>query len=82
MVKGEEGEEKGESRADLFRRILALKVGESLVFSPTSWVHGGEVPGSGGQVVEPSVLGSGVMWMKTRKREGEDAGKTVNVVRG
>lgn len=79
MVKGEGDEEKGEKRADFFRKILALNVGESLVFSPTSWVHGGEVSG-GGQPVEPRALGSGVMWMKTRKREGEDSGRTVNVV--
>lgn len=79
MVKAEEDGEKDEGRADLFRRIMALKVGESLVFSPTSWVHGGEVPG-GGQAVEPRPLGSGVLWMKTRKRDGDDAGKTMNVV--
>jgi hypothetical protein len=79
MVKSEEDEEKNANRADLFRRILALEVGESLVFSPNSWVHGGEVSG-GGQVVEPRRLESGVMWMKTRKRDGEDSGKTVSVV--
>ena len=79
MVKGEDDGEKGDRRADLFRRNLALNVGESLVFSPTSWVHGGEVSG-GGQPVEPTALGSGVMWMKTRKRDGEDSGRTVNVV--
>ena len=60
-------------------QYLALEVGESLVFSPNSWVHGGEVSG-GGQVVEPRRLESGVMWMKTRKRDGEDSGKTVSVV--
>lgn len=79
MVKAEEDGGKDEGRADLFRRIMALKVGESLVFSPTSWVHGGEVPG-GGQAVEPRPLGSGVLWMKARKRYGDDAGKTMNVV--
>jgi hypothetical protein len=79
MVKSDEDEEKGGNRADLFQRILALEVGESLVFSPNSWVHGGQVPG-GGQAVEPTRLGSGVLWMKTRKRDGEDSGKTVSVV--
>jgi hypothetical protein len=80
MVKSDEDGENDASRADLFRRILALEVGESLVFSPNSWVHGGGVAGSGGQVVEPKRLESGVLWMKTRKREGEDSGKTVSVV--
>jgi hypothetical protein len=79
MVKSDDDEEKDASRADLFRRILALEVGESLVFSPNSWVHGGEVSG-GGQVVEPTRLGSRVLWMKTRKRDGVDSGKTVSVV--
>ena len=79
MVKPGEDEEKDVSRADLFRNILALEVGESLVFSPNSWIHGGEVPG-GGPPVEPRRLGSGVLWMKTRKRDGEDSGKTVGVV--
>ena len=79
MIMADEDEEKSQSRGDLFRRILALRVGESLVFSPTSWVHGGEVPG-GGEAVEPKVLGSGVLWMKTRKREGDDAGRTMNVI--
>jgi hypothetical protein len=79
MVKSDEDEEKNENRADLLRTILALEVGESLVFSPNSWVHGGEVSG-GGQVVEPRRLGSRVLWMKTRKRDGEDSGKTVSVV--
>jgi hypothetical protein len=60
MVKSDEDGEKDASRADLFRSILALEVGESLVFSPNSWVQGGEVPGSGGRVVEPTRLGSGV----------------------
>jgi hypothetical protein len=79
MITADEDEEKSQSRGELFRRILALRVGESLVFSPTSWVHGGEVPG-GGEAVEPKVLGSGVLWMKTRKREGDDAGRTMNVI--
>lgn len=79
MITADEDEEKSQSWGELFRRILALRVGESLVFSPTSWVHGGEVPG-GGKAVEPKVLGSGVLWMKTRKREGDDAGRTMNVI--
>jgi hypothetical protein len=79
MVKSDDDGERGENRADMFRKILALEVGESLVFSPNSWIHGGEVSG-GGQVVEPTRLGSGVLWMRTRKREGQDAGKTVSVV--
>jgi len=37
------------------------------------------VPG-GGKAVEPRPLGSGVLWMKTRSRDGDDAGKTMNVV--
>jgi hypothetical protein len=79
MITAEDDGGKSQSQADLFRRILALRVGESLVFSPTSWVHGGEVPG-GGEAVEPRVLGNGVLWMKTRKREGDDAGRTMNVI--
>lgn len=67
------------SKANLFERIIALQTGESLVFSPTSWVRGGALPG-GGDAVEPKRLGSGVMLMKTRERKGEDSGKTWNVV--
>lgn len=66
-------------RAVLFNRILSLRVGESLVFSPTSWVRGGEKD-EDGKIVEPRQLGSEVFWMKTRERKGEDAGRTVNVV--
>lgn len=71
--------ETAESRAKLFERILALQVGESLVFSPTSYVRGG-APASGKEAAEPAKLGSGIMRMKTREREGTDAGKTWNVV--
>jgi hypothetical protein len=77
------GEEKEDdvktSKAKLFERIIALQTGESLVFSPTSFVRGGAQAG-GGDVVEPMRLGSGVLRMKTRERKGEDSGKTWNVV--
>lgn len=66
-------------KEELFKQIVALQTGESLVFSPTSWVRGGAQPG-GGDVVEPARLDSGVLRMKTRKRKGDDAGKTWNVV--
>ena len=66
-------------REELFKQILALQVGESLVFSPTSWVRGGALPG-GGDAAEPARLGSGVLRMKTRERKGDDSGKTRNVV--
>ena len=66
-------------KEELFKQILALQTGESLVFSPTSWVRGGALPGGGG-AVEPARLGSGVLRMKTRERKGDDAGKTWNVV--
>lgn len=76
----EDGETKVDSkRSDLFQRIVALNPGESLVFSPTSWVRGGEVAG-GGTPVPPRMLGSGTLWMKTRRREGEDAGKTATTM--
>ena len=64
---------------ELFKQILALQTGESLVFSPTSWVRGGALP-SGGDAVEPARLGSGVLRMKTRERKGDDSGQTWNVV--
>jgi hypothetical protein len=67
------------SKAKLFERIIALQTGQSLVFSPTSWVRGGAQSG-GGDAVEPMRLGSGVMRMKTRERRGEDSGRTWNVV--
>lgn len=66
-------------KEELFKQILALQTGESLVFSPTSWVRGGALPGSG-DAVEPARLGSGVLRMKTRERKGDDSGKTWNVV--
>lgn len=76
--------EKDEGKAaikkeELFKQILALQTGESLVFSPTSWVRGGALPG-GGDAVEPARLGSGVLRMKTRERKGDDSGKMWNVV--
>jgi hypothetical protein len=77
------GEEKDEdvktSKAKLFERIIALQTGESLVFSPTSFVRGGAQAGDG-DAVEPMRLGSGILRMKTRERKGEDSGKTWNVV--
>jgi hypothetical protein len=66
-------------KEELFKQILALQTGESLVFSLTSWVLGGALPG-GGDAVEPARLGSGVLRMKTRERKGDDSGKTWNVV--
>lgn len=66
-------------KEELFKQIPALQVGESLVFSPTSWVRGGALPG-GSDAVEPARLGSGVLRMKTRERKGDDSGKTWNVV--
>lgn len=66
-------------KEELFKQILALQTGESLVFSPTSWVRGGALPG-GGDAVEPARLGSGVLRMKTRERKGDDSGKTWNIV--
>jgi hypothetical protein len=76
----ENAEDKAAVKKDeLFKQILALQTGESLVFSPTSWVRGGALPG-GGDAVEPARLGSGVLRMKTRERKGDDSGKTWNVV--
>lgn len=66
-------------KEELFKQILALQVGESLVFSPTRWVRGGALSGSDAHV-EPARLGSGVLRMKTRERKGDDSGKTWNVV--
>jgi hypothetical protein len=77
------GEEKEDdvktSKAKLFERIIALQTGESLVFSPTSFVRGGAQSGDI-DAVEPMRLGSGILRMKTRERKGEDLGKTWNVV--
>lgn len=78
-VSSKDGETAADKRAELFNRILALRVGESLVFSPTSWVRGGQKD-EDGKIIEPTKLGSEVLWMKTRERKGEDAGRTVNVV--
>jgi hypothetical protein len=77
------GEEKDDdvktSKAKLFERIIALQTGESLVFSPTSFVRGGAQSG-GGDTVEPIRLGSEILRVKTRERKCEDSGKTWNVV--
>ena len=57
-----------EEQHDVFKQILNLQVGESLVFAPSSFL-----------CYEDSAqkLGSNIMKMKTRKREGEDGGKSV-----
>lgn len=57
-----------EERDGLFRRIVDLNVGESLVFSPASFVR---FEGESGQVGK---LGSGILRMKTRRRFGVDLG--------
>jgi len=76
----EKDEEKtAAKKEELFKQILALQTGESLVFSPTSWARGGALPG-GGDAVEPARLGSGALRMKTRERKGDDSGKTWNIV--
>ena len=62
-------------KEELFKQILALQVGESLVFTPTSWVRGGALSGDGA-AIEPARLGSEVLRMKTRERKGNDSGKT------
>lgn len=54
---------------DMFEQILDLNVGESLVFSPSSYVCL--------QGEEAKKLGSGVITMKTRMRDGVDTGKSV-----
>ncbi|KAK3673914.1 hypothetical protein LTR78_006116 [Recurvomyces mirabilis] len=54
-------------RAELFKRILGLKLGESLVFSPSSFV-GSDEDGM------PRKLGSGVLSLQTRLRMGMDIG--------
>ena len=58
-----------EEQDKMYRDIVALRVGESFVFSPTSFVCS-----SNGT---PNKLGSGVMKMKTRYRPGEDRGGSV-----
>ncbi len=58
----------GEQQA-MFERIMGLPVGESLVFSPSSYVSVKDG--------EPGKLGAGVMRMKTRMRKGGDAGRSV-----
>ena len=75
----DQGNKASAKRGDLFQRILALRTGESLVFSPTSWVRGG-VEDDKGDYISPTKLGSGVLLMKTRLREGKDAGQTMNAV--
>jgi len=54
----------------MFERIVDLKVGESLVFSPSSYIG---LKNEGG----PEKLGSSVMKMKTRMRMGADGGRSV-----
>ncbi|KAK0354541.1 hypothetical protein LTR91_006753 [Friedmanniomyces endolithicus] len=62
----------GEQQA-MFERIMGLPVGESLVFSPSSYVSIRDG--------EPGKLGAGVMRMKTRMRKGGDAGRSVLSIR-
>ncbi|KAK3616130.1 hypothetical protein LTR56_026155 [Elasticomyces elasticus] len=58
-----------EEQRAMFERIVNLPVGESLVFSPASYVcMQQDVPGK---------LGSGVMRLKTRLRRGGDAGESM-----
>ncbi|KAK6438122.1 hypothetical protein LTR95_005682 [Oleoguttula sp. CCFEE 5521] len=67
-----------EEQAALFKRIVGFGQGESLVFSPSSYVMlrvEGEV-----QVV--GKLGDGVLRMKTRLRVGADGGRSVMAVKG
>lgn len=73
------GEKASSKRADLFQRIMGLETGESLVFSPTSYVRGGGED-ENGKSVAPMKLGSGVLLMRTRLRKGEDAGRMMNAV--
>ena len=58
-----------EQQHGLFTQILGLQVGESLVFSPSSFLR----------VIDdkPEKLGSKVIKMKTRQREGADGGVSV-----
>ncbi|KAK4892451.1 hypothetical protein LTR27_009107 [Elasticomyces elasticus] len=62
-----------EEQKAMFERILSLPVGESLVFSPASYlcVNDGE----------PKKLGAGVIRMRTRMRKGGDAGRSLLSVR-
>jgi hypothetical protein len=55
-------------RQEMFEKIVRLDVGESLVFSPSSFLC---LNGEGRQK-----LGTGVMKMKTRGRKGLDIGKS------
>ena len=58
-----------EKQQEVFKQILGLQVGESLVFAPSSFLCFKE-----NSVVK---LGSSIMKMKTRRRQGEDGGKSV-----
>ncbi|KAF2162277.1 hypothetical protein M409DRAFT_27280 [Zasmidium cellare ATCC 36951] len=58
-------------RNEVFSRIVDLNVGESLVFSPSSFV------GLEGEERKPKKLGSGILKMKTRLREGIDGGRSI-----
>ena len=68
MLAGTDGQK------EMFERILELQVGESLVFSPSPFVRLDEE-------WKPKKLGTGIMKMKTRKREGVDAEQTIPVFR-
>ncbi|OQN96225.1 hypothetical protein B0A48_17787 [Cryoendolithus antarcticus] len=63
-------------QAALLKEIIALHQGESLVFSPTSYVH---TAVENGQVV-PRKLAGGVLRMQTRLREGDDGGRSIMAV--
>ena len=58
-----------EKQNEMFKEILGLQTGESLVFSPSSFLYFQE-----GKVGK---LGSKVMKMKTRRREGADGGVSI-----
>nr|OQO18693.1 hypothetical protein B0A51_14566 [Rachicladosporium sp. CCFEE 5018] len=63
-------------QAALLKEIIALHQGESLVFSPTSYVH---TAVENGKVV-PKKLAGGVLRMQTRLRQGDDGGRSIMAV--
>ncbi|KAH9836429.1 AAA-like domain [Teratosphaeria destructans] len=65
-------------RREMFARIVALRVGESLVFSPSAVVRMGE---GGGRGVVPGRLGAAWVKMKTRLRVTRDGGRSEMSVR-
>jgi len=63
-----------EAQEKLFQDIIQLQQGESFVFSPSSYLYF-ETSVDGGDPV-PRKLGHSILKMKTRKRRGQDAGKS------